>query len=350
VTRFYISRALAVFLAFVFTATLNGSEPEPNKSRIDPICKVYGLNGLAKNPQFVKWVAETIPQVISPGTWNGGRLLTYQADAKVLVVYHNPAVQAEVAAFIDRLSEAKSKEAAPTAVVSPGVPGSPARGLGPQIVPAIYSAPAPSKAPEVLYPSRMPYPVPPPLKQPKHLFHLILQGEGSDTSITDMFKQLSAQSGETKETGKDPSKSEAAKAPAASGSFAFILRYEGEGIIDDTVAKLVTNLYKLSAQMESHVPSSTGYDLLGAVMGSLLGQAPPCAPAACAPAAAGNGQCQTLPSAPTAAGYGQQPGPAQRPASAPAPAQGSRPPTEPASAPAVTTPPRNQSGSSLQYQ
>ncbi len=331
--RLYISRASAVLLALVFTCTLHGKEPGANKARNAPICKVYGLNGLARDPQFVKWVAETIPQVISPGTWNDGRLLTYQADGKILVVYHNPAVQAEVAAFIDKLSEAKSKETAPTAAVSLGVPGQAARpGPWPQVVPAVYSAPAPSKAPEVLSTSKMSYPVPPPLKQPKHLFHLILQGEGSDTSITDMFKQLSTQSFETKESGKNPIKSETAKAPGASGSFAFILRYEGDGIIDDTVAKVVTKLSKLSAQQDSRAPSPTGYDLLGEVMSSLLAKSAQ-APAACVPAAAG---------------YVQPPGPSQAPASASAPAQGARPPAEPASPPAATTAPRSVSRSSLQ--
>jgi hypothetical protein len=166
----------------------------------------------------------------------------------------------------------------------------------------------------------MSYPVPPPLKQPKHLFHLILQGAGGDTSITDICNQLSAQNCESKENSKAPSKSEAAKAPGAGGSFAFILRYEGDGIIDDTVADVVTKLYKLSAEADSHASTPTGSDLLGAVMASFLAKSP-----------------QAPPSPPTAAGNAQPPGPLQAPAT-PGAAQKFLPPAK--RVPAATAPPR----------
>ena len=49
------------------------------------------------------WVADTIPEVIAPGTWNGAGVLRYNAPSRVLVVYHSRRVQAEVDDFLTKM-------------------------------------------------------------------------------------------------------------------------------------------------------------------------------------------------------------------------------------------------------
>ena len=75
-----------------------------------PECKVYALAELSTDPSFCKWVADTIPQVIEPGSWGqegaGKYALTYNSTARLLVVSHTPAVQAKVVAFLDGLKKA----------------------------------------------------------------------------------------------------------------------------------------------------------------------------------------------------------------------------------------------------
>src|SRR5436309_10149230 len=56
------------------------------------ICTVYALSDLGDDPSLGKWIADTIPQVIQPGSWKSaegqGTRLNHYAPAKILVVYH----------------------------------------------------------------------------------------------------------------------------------------------------------------------------------------------------------------------------------------------------------------------
>ena len=57
---------------------------------------------------LAKWVADTIPEVIEPGTWGGaeGWVVRYHAAKRLLIVRHTPAVQGRVAPGRDEAAAA----------------------------------------------------------------------------------------------------------------------------------------------------------------------------------------------------------------------------------------------------
>ncbi len=134
-------------------------------------CAIYALKDLGDDPKLGEWIAETIPQVIQPGSWDQKdtkHRITYYPQGKVLVVYHNAAVHTEVVAFLNGLKksaaagEGKDRDAGEDLFTrSEGN----ARSLEctRRRMPV---APSPS------------YPVPQPLAAPKHLFHMIVRAEG----------------------------------------------------------------------------------------------------------------------------------------------------------------------------
>jgi hypothetical protein len=179
------------------TTATTTSEPQSKPSSADGLnCTVYTLQEFGTDPAFGKWIADTIPQVVEPNSWAreahqagcapGTGTISYHAAGKILVVNHTPAVQAKVDTFLKNVKKAmptgKAAHAARTAVAS-------------GITPASYQAPAviPQEVPPP--PPQGSYPVAPPLHQPKHLFH-------------------------------------------------FIIRYEGEGLIDSNVVKFTKAMYK----------------------------------------------------------------------------------------------------------
>jgi hypothetical protein len=121
-----------------------------------------------------------------------------------------------------------------------------------------FTAADAAKAPAALAADRSGYLVPAPVKQPKHLFHLILRYEGqgvSDSAVAGIVTQL----------GGEVTQAEEPKAGAAPGKgmqqnalLNFIVRYEGEGIIDSNVASLLKDLYKMNLAGESGARYSSG--------------------------------------------------------------------------------------------
>jgi hypothetical protein len=220
-------------------------------------CTVYTLAGLSEDPGFGKWVAETVPDVIEPGTWAqdgaGRRKLSYYAPGKVLVVYHTPAVQAKVAAFLRDL-----QKAAPQQHVMAPADETPPPPLNQAIMPARYTVSEQAKASAALAADKSGYLVPAPVKQPKHLFHLILRYEGqgvSDSAVAGIVTQLGGEvtPAEEQKAGAAP-----AKGMQQNALLNFIVRYEGEGIIDSNVASLVKDLYKMNLAGESGARYSSG--------------------------------------------------------------------------------------------
>jgi hypothetical protein len=83
------------------------------------------------------------------------------------------------------------------------------------------------------------YPVPDPVKPPKHLFHVVVRYEGeglSESSVTELVKSVG---GEVVQ--KPDAKTEATKTGNPRALFNFVIRYEGEGLIDSNVVELVKN-------------------------------------------------------------------------------------------------------------
>jgi hypothetical protein len=186
-------------------------------------CKVYSLSDFGNDPNIGKWIAETIPEVIQPGTWahegaQAKHVLRYYGPGKVLVVYHTPGVHAQVAAFLSSLKKAipAERHGGQTAAI-------PGRTVG-TLIPAGAVVPAKHTEPQLVTPAAPAagYPVPA-AKQPKHLFHFIIRYEGDgiiDTNVADLLKALygaSKENGASQENGASK-ESNSSKPDAPKGS------------------------------------------------------------------------------------------------------------------------------------
>ncbi|MCI0638138.1 MAG: hypothetical protein L0Y72_05080 [Gemmataceae bacterium] len=230
-------------------STATTKVPGPSAGNNSVTCAVYSLVEFGDDPQLGQWIADTIPQVIEPGSWRHavaaghatGHHLSYFAPARILVVHHTPGVQAQVDAFLKRVKQAlpPHRQAAKGTTLQPlATTGSFAVLSDRNVVPA-HHAVAPSSKPSdpVLMPKGV-YPVPAPLQQPKHLFHLVLRYEGEgvvDAQVVELLKNVTGQNpAPTEKTDK----AEPAKSSQHSSLFNFIIRYEGDGIIDANVLEL----------------------------------------------------------------------------------------------------------------
>jgi hypothetical protein len=156
---------------------------------------IYSLHDLGEDPAFCQWIAETIPEVIEPASWKcsdaSGKkpVLRYYEPKKILVVCHTAAVHAKVDRFLKAM-----KEALPRQTRGPVAGKAPMKDHG--VVPARFQAPGllnpPPPAPE---PNAV-YPVPPPARQPKHLFHFIIRYEGAGIIDSNVVKFMKAQAGQ----------------------------------------------------------------------------------------------------------------------------------------------------------
>jgi hypothetical protein len=164
------------------------------------ICTIYSLSDLGDDPQIGQWLLEGICGTIEPGTWNtnGQYCLSYCAPKKLLLVKHRPAVQAEVKAFLNKVRQAANgKEAAK---------GEPE----PTVRQAILFAPNPAPAYGPARPSQpgpLGYPVPAPTHQPKHLFHFIIRYEGEgviDNNVAEMLKKMNVKVDTANNAGPAP--------------------------------------------------------------------------------------------------------------------------------------------------
>jgi hypothetical protein len=160
--------------------------PTVTANKSDSVCKVYSLKDMAQDPSFGDWVAQTIPQVIQPGTWNQSpqanqkRVLSYYAPGKVLVVYHTPTVQTEVEAFLKNVRQAMPATGTQVSTPAPGVLQ--AQFATPNMVPAAMNQTPTS------------YPIPATTERPKHLFHFIIRYEGEgiiDSNVVEFTKAMS---------------------------------------------------------------------------------------------------------------------------------------------------------------
>jgi hypothetical protein len=75
---------------------------------------IYSLARYGYDEALSRWVAETIPQVIAPGTWDRTGVLRYFGPKKILVIYHTRDVHEQVADFLAAIT----KEAFPAGIPS----------------------------------------------------------------------------------------------------------------------------------------------------------------------------------------------------------------------------------------
>src|SRR5205085_7343963 len=111
---------------------------------------------------------------------------------------HCAAAQAEVATLLKDLKNALPAKPAKSVTAS----GTGAAG-DPLLVPAQFTTPRATPAPKPAPPDAAPYPVPAPASAPKHLFHFIIRYEGDgiiDESVTKMMEAVNA--GKTADGGK----------------------------------------------------------------------------------------------------------------------------------------------------
>jgi hypothetical protein len=175
--------------------------PTPPKAAASPTCVIYSLADLGEDPNLGQWIAETVPQVIEPGTWKVGGpsgkcpVLSYYPPKKILVVYHTPAVQARVAAFLKEVKKTLAKGKA--SLVPAGKRGPRNRAVVPvqYLAPEVAQTAPPAAAPNYACP-------PAPARPPKHLFHFIIRYEGAGIIDSNVLKYMKLQN-EPKEDKKD---------------------------------------------------------------------------------------------------------------------------------------------------
>ncbi|HTU19757.1 MAG TPA: hypothetical protein VMG10_16970 [Gemmataceae bacterium] len=172
-------------------------------------CVIYSLTDMGYDADLGTWIARTIPEMIEPSSWKGSGgsgVLHYYAPKNVLIVSNSTAVRS-VDDFLKKLKTSLPKTSRTKFAANK-------KSSRRHVVPAEYRAPAPMRAANPI-PEASSYPVPAQVKPPKHLFH-------------------------------------------------FIIRYEGEGIIDDNVVKFMKGYIQASKDGSSQVPvqaTARGYPM-----------------------------------------------------------------------------------------
>jgi hypothetical protein len=216
----------------------------------DTTCVVYPLSGFSADPHFAKWVADTIPEVVEPTTWSqsgGAGRVRYHAASQVLVIHQTTAVHAKVETFLKDL-----KKATPPARFAAQSSFGEVLPEMPRVVQAQYSEPPLAKAVPAVAAAGSSYLVPPPVSQPKHLFHLIIRYEGdgtSDGSVSGLLKDLAAANVAKDDTADKPNTGPV-KNSSLNEKLHVIVRYEGDGIIDANVVALLKEYMRATSAKE----------------------------------------------------------------------------------------------------
>jgi hypothetical protein len=201
---------LVLVLAVIQPAIAQAPEPASPRSlpsstadSADRSYKIYSLNDFGTDPGLCEWIAQTIPEVIAAGSWHRPATIRYYAPKNILVVSHTSAVHAQVDGFLKDVKKSLSEKTKTRA----SAPKSHASAGG-EVVPAAYHKPELHKAVKMAPEPSLSYPVPAQTKAPKHLFH-------------------------------------------------FIIRYEGEGIVDDNVVKTMKDYYRAMNEAGQRTTEST---------------------------------------------------------------------------------------------
>lgn len=235
------------------------AESTPALDKHGQICTVYSLAEFAHDPKLGDWIACTMPTVIQPGSWNtdgGSGVLSYFAPTKTMVVYHTPSVHTQVEAFLKSVKKSMPPASAVmkrTMSLDQGV--APAQFIVSDLNRAVGQAPAGKSA----------YPIPAPLQQPKHLFHFIIRYEGDgavDAGVAALAKVLSGETPAAEEQS-DRAPAEPTKPGSLSQLFNIILRYEGDGIIDENVAAVIKTFQGEKISPAGMVQCAPGDPVLG---------------------------------------------------------------------------------------
>ena len=200
--RFWLKFSLSVVAALVVVQIGRSQEPRAqvvgtlgnglvgasigsgaDRAATSPSCKVYSLAELGDDPKLCKWIAETIPEMIQPASWKQrDAKLSYYAPSKILVINNTPTVHAQVDDFLQNLRKTLPQKAA-------------AR-IDSQVMPAQFPLQDSSRPVGSVQTGPASYPVPMSPVGPKHLFHFIIRYEGEgiiDANVAKFAKALSEQ-------------------------------------------------------------------------------------------------------------------------------------------------------------
>ena len=214
--RFWLQCSLSVVLALA-SARIGWSQvPEIVEDSVETkavTCKVYSLADLGDDPKLCKWIAETIPEMIQPASWKqGDAKLSYYAPSKILVVNNTPAVHAKVDEFLQSLKKSLPPQKASAR-------------LDALLVPAQFALQDTSRPVSVVQTGPGSYPVPNTPVGPKHLFHFIIRYEGEGIIDSNVAKLTEALTKEKTSTNRCelrlPSAATAGRGPAAGSSGAW---------------------------------------------------------------------------------------------------------------------------------
>ncbi len=129
---------------------------------------------------FGQWLAETIPEMVEPGTWNeSGKpgSLRYYGPKNILVVNHMPEVLTKVDGFLKNV-----KKALPEGVACKSC------SHDCKVKQTGYAPPAPIQSFVTPPEPSTSYPVPAQAQHPKHLFHFIIRYEGAGVVDSNVVK------------------------------------------------------------------------------------------------------------------------------------------------------------------
>jgi hypothetical protein len=181
-------RLMLSVVAFFVAANVGWSQAPAAQESAGHVSKFYSLADFGHDAQLCKWITDTIPTMIKPESWTTSRAqagksgtLSYYAPGKVLVIYQTPAVHAQVDEFLQTLKKTLPREQASAPRLHPVVPA--------QYVPSNVTPP-PMPAPLT---QTNGYPVPATMPIPKHLFHFIIRYEGEgiiDSNVVKFAKAL----------------------------------------------------------------------------------------------------------------------------------------------------------------
>jgi hypothetical protein len=180
-------RSLSCYALLITLALARVGHADTPKCPSDLVCKVYALSDFGADATLCQFIAETVPHVVQPQSWSdqgGSARLRYYPPGKVLVVYQSAAAHTEVESFLKSLKSAMPSGHSAAKSVTPG------------ILPAQYLAPTQAaRTPPSVATQPMPYPVPPATNHPKHLFHFIIRYEGEgiiDSNVAELYKAMYA--------------------------------------------------------------------------------------------------------------------------------------------------------------
>jgi hypothetical protein len=172
------------------TASMAKPTASPNCS-----CVIYALSDHGFDADLGKWIAETLKEMVEPQSWKGSCSLRYYAPKNILVVNNSSAVHTKIDDFLKDMKTKMPKVKTAHAKTTKKQP----RDL---VVPAAYRQVNLPQEPSA-------YPVPAPVKTPKHLFHFLIRYEGEGIIDDNVVKFMKAQS----QAEKSEKKSESNSAP-----------------------------------------------------------------------------------------------------------------------------------------